>query len=249
MSDDYLLQAKEITKRFGGVVALNNVSFNISKSEIVGIIGPNGAGKTTLFNCISGVFPPDSGHILFNGVNITGLGPWQIARKGIARTFQIVRPMKHLTVLQNVMVGAYLKTKTKSEAMKIAIEKLKYVGLEHLRYKKASELNITQQKLMGLACALSIEPKLLMLDEVMAGLRPVEVNNLLSLLKKIRKEEKRSLLIIEHNMRAIMSISDRIIVLDNGEKIAEGKPIEVADDERVIKAYLGYDECEEYAQT
>jgi branched-chain amino acid transport system ATP-binding protein len=233
-----ILEVKGLTKRFEGLVALNNVSLTVSRGEILGLIGPNGAGKTTLFNCITGFYPPDSGEVIFEGEDITNLVPHAVAKKGIARTFQVVRAFHSMSVLDSVTTGALCRTKDVREARQIAMEILEFTGLIKKRDIPAHSLTIVDRKRLGLASALATKPKLLLLDEAVAGLNPAEIDEIIGLLKRIR-ESGVTLFVVEHVMRFIMSIADRIIVLHHGEKIAEGKPKEIAEDERVIEAYLG----------
>jgi branched-chain amino acid transport system ATP-binding protein len=235
-----MLEIKGLRKVFGGVIAVQNLDFHLTEGEILGLIGPNGAGKTTVFNLISGFVRPSAGRIAFQGSEIVGVEPHQICLKGITRTFQIVQPFRSISVLENVMTGAFSKEKIFHSAKKKAIEILQFLGLMELQHQEAGSLPIASQKRLELAKALATEPKLLLLDEVMSGLTPTEIIDVLSIIKKIR-DSGITLFVIEHVMHAIMSISDRIIVLHHGEKIAEGNPKEISKDKKVIDAYLGED--------
>jgi len=240
MSDTAILQVQDVSKRFGGLQALAHATFDLPKGQILGLSGPNGAGKTTLFNCINGIYPPEEGQVLFLGEEITGLKPYQIARRGLARTHQIVQPLEELTVLENVMVGSCFghEQRSLSRAEEIAGEVLSFVGLAERREQLAASLNVAQKKRLELARALAARPHLLLLDEVLAGLNPTEIAEMVEVVRQIR-DQGVTILIIEHVMHALMNVSDRVIVLDYGEQISEGTPEEIANDPKVIEAYLG----------
>jgi branched-chain amino acid transport system ATP-binding protein len=233
-----LLDVNGLTMKFGALVANKDVSFSVDKGQIVGLIGPNGSGKTTLFNCISGLYKPIAGRVIFDGTDVTSMPSYKIARLGLTRTFQIVRPLSDMTVMENVMVGAYLRTADKEAARKEAEKCVKLCSLDVFRDRPAGALTIGNKKRLEVARILATSPKLIMLDESVAGLTSTEVKEMVALILKLRNEG-RTVLMIEHIMEAIMPIADKIVVLSSGNKIAEGRPEEIAKDERVIRAYLG----------
>jgi len=235
-----ILKLEGLTKEFGGLRAIDNLSMEIKAGGIMGLIGPNGAGKSTAFNCIAGVYAPTAGRIFFAGEDISGKKPWDLCKKGLARTFQIVKPFASKTVLYNVTVGSFATCKGRSEAEDKALQVLKFLNLDDKKDICAGTLTIADRKRLEVARALATEPKLLLLDEVMAGLRPSEVDEVVEMIRKIR-DSGVTILLIEHIMRAIMALSDRIVVIQFGKKISEGTPDQVASDPNVIKAYLGDD--------
>jgi branched-chain amino acid transport system ATP-binding protein len=233
-----LLSSQGLVRRFGGLTAINDVSIDVKPGEILGIIGPNGAGKTTLFNLLSGFMKPSQGTITFDGRSVAGMRPHRINRLGLARTFQLVRPFSRLTVLENVMVGTYRFASRKQEAVDRAREVLQLLGIEALSDRPAGELTTPGMKRLEVARALATRPKLLLLDEVMSGLTPTESRAMLPVIQRIR-DSGVTILMIEHVMHAIMALSDRIVVLHHGQKLAEGTPVQIAADQNVIAAYLG----------
>lgn len=235
-----ILMCSGVTKTFGGLVAVNDISFSMKKGEIKGVIGPNGAGKTTLFNLISGVYKPDTGHIFLLGEDVTGLSSHELCKKGVGRTFQITKPFPGLTVRKTVAIGALNRFNSVSEANEKADEILKFVGLYEKKDVLGSNLTVIERKRLEVARALATDPKLLMLDEVVAGLSPSEVNQIINLIYEIKNKDI-SIIIIEHVLQAIMKVSDSIVVLNYGKKLAEGIPQEISENEKVIEAYLGED--------
>ena len=236
----FLLEVKNLTKRFGGLVAVESLSFAVNAGETVSIIGPNGAGKTTVFNLITGFYRPTSGEIRFDGWDLIGSRPHKIALAGVGRTFQVVKPLRGLTVYENVLVGAFAHTGDRSEAKRIACEILDFTDLASLSEMIADGLPIGMRKRLELARSLATSPKLILLDEVMSGLNPTESKEAIDLIRRLRDERGISAVAgVEHVMQVVMSISDRVIVLNHGKKIAEGPPSKVIDNPDVIEAYLG----------
>jgi len=236
-----LFEFENVTKSFGGLLAVKEVSFSLASKEIVGLIGPNGAGKTTVFNLVTGMLKPDSGRILFDGQEITRLAPYKICRKGIARTFQLVRTFNRLTAIENVMAGRVygsLPIGNIQQARAEAEEILDLAGLSNKRLHYAASLGLVDRKRLEIARALATKPRLLLLDEMFAGLNTAEIDDAIDMVRKIR-DSGISLIVVEHVMKVIMGISDRVVVLTVGVKIADGPPEEVVGNEQVIKAYLG----------
>jgi len=237
-----LLSLTRLSKRFRGLVAVDGVSFTVPEGAIFAVIGPNGAGKTTLFNMIAGAIPPDSGTVSFAGEDITGLAPDVVCRRGIARTFQLVRPFPALSVEDNVIVGALLRRHDVGAARVRAHELLLRFDLFDRRHHPASSLTLPDRKRLEVMRALATEPKLLLLDEVVAGLRPTEVDRLVGVLRELNRDSGLTILLIEHVMRAVMALASRVLVLDHGVAIAEGEPREVVRDPAVVQSYLGQSE-------
>jgi branched-chain amino acid transport system ATP-binding protein len=233
-----LLQVDHVVKNFGGLTAINDVSFDIREGEILGLIGPNGAGKTTMFNVINGFFSPNRGEVRFKGRKVSGLKPHKLCKMGIARTFQVVKPLQRLSVLDNVIASAFVRAATHRKAEQIALEALEFTHLLGDRDVVSKGLPLGKRKRLEIARALATQPELLLLDESFAGLNPSELNESIGIIKRI-KEKGITTMIIEHHMKVIMAISDRIVVLNYGEKIAEGTPAEISANTEVVEAYLG----------
>jgi branched-chain amino acid transport system ATP-binding protein len=234
-----MLEVNNVTKRFGGMTAIDLLSFKVEDNKIISIMGPNGAGKTTLFSLISGYLHPGEGDIIFNGETITNLPPSKICRRGLTRTFQIVQPFMNLSILDNVIIGALNWAETIAEAKDYSLHTLEKVGLIERKDHLASTLTLAGKKRLELSRAMATKPTLLMLDEVMAGLNKVESKQIMDLVAKIHVEQKMTILFIEHLLNIVMHLSDKIIVLNYGKKIAEGTPQEISQDQGTIDAYLG----------
>jgi branched-chain amino acid transport system ATP-binding protein len=233
-----LLEVKKVSRFFGGITAVKDVTFDITKGGILGLIGPNGAGKTTLFNVVNGFYPPSRGEVFFKGEKISGLKPHQICQLGLARTFQVVKPLQRMSVLDNVVASAFLRAKDRKEADAIAADVLNFTALYDDRNVISKGLPLGKRKRLEIARALATQPDLLLLDESFAGLNPSELDESIQIIRNIKKKGI-TIMIIEHHMKVIMSISDRIVVLNYGEKIAEGSPLDIGKNPLVVEAYLG----------
>lgn len=233
-----LLETKGITKRFGGLVAVNDLSLQLERGQIVGLIGPNGAGKTTAFNMISGFYRADQGKVIFDGKDITKLRADQICKLGLTRTFQVVKPFPELSVIENVVVGAYNRTNKQKEAHQKSMEIMEFLGMLEIADMTAGSLSVAYRKRLEVAKALATDPKVILLDEAMAGLRPTETDEMIELMKQISNQGI-GLLLVEHVMKVIMSLADQIVVIHHGDKLAEGTPEQIANNKVVIDAYLG----------
>jgi branched-chain amino acid transport system ATP-binding protein len=238
-----IFEARNLVKYFGGLAAVNGVSFKVEKGEIFGLIGPNGSGKTTVFNLINNYYPLTSGDVFFNGKSIKGLKTHMICHLGIARTFQVVKPLARMTVLENVTASAFCRVNTIKEAQKLALEAIEFCGLEHYRDQRAKGLPIGLRKRLEITRALATQPELILLDETAAGLNPKELDQAIALIREINRRGV-TIIIVEHIMKVIMTISNRILAINHGQPITEGTPEQISRNPEVIKAYLG----EEYAQ-
>ncbi len=238
MSFEPILQVSDLTKRFGNLVAVDDVSMQIYEGEIVGLIGPNGAGKTTLFNVITGLYKPDTGRVVFKGANITGLLPHKVCKLGMSRTFQVMKAFNNLTVEDAVRVGAYNRCSEREVNAKVD-EVIAFCDLKEIAHQKCGDLGLAPLKRVELARAMATEPDLLLLDEAGAGLNAVELAELMAMLRRLNEEKKVTLCVVEHVMQMVMGLCARIIVLDSGDIIAEGCPSEISKNQRVIEAYLG----------
>lgn len=233
-----LLQVKGVSMFFGGLAAISDVSFDIQKGDILGLIGPNGAGKTTMFNVVNGFYAPSKGEVFFNGKKISGLKPHQVCKLGMARTFQVVKPLQRMSVLDNVIASAFLRVKNRGEAEDLAVETIKFSGLYDDMHVISKGLPLGKRKKLEIARALATQPHMLLLDESFAGLNPAELDESIGIIRKI-KDRGITIMIIEHHMKVIMAISDRIVVLSYGQKLAEGTPKEIGNNPLVVEAYLG----------
>ena len=233
-----MLELRGLTRRFGGLVAVNDVSLSVQRGELLGLIGPNGAGKTTLFNLLMGLLPPSAGEVHFEGQRISGLKPHQVCRRGMVKTFQNVALFPDLSVLDNVLTGGLVRLSV-ADARALALDKLALVGMAHIAAKRAADLSFPEKAMVELARALCTQPKLVLLDEVMAALNHAEMDQILELIRRLRRDEGLTFIVIEHHMRAIMNLCERIVVLNFGQKIAEGPPQQISRDPDVIAAYLG----------
>ena len=233
-----MLELRGLTRRFGGLVAVNDVTLSVQRGELLGLIGPNGAGKTTLFNLLMGLLPPSAGEVHFEGQRISGLKPHQVCRRGMVKTFQNVALFPDLSVLDNVLTGGLVRLSV-AAARALALDKLALVGMAHIAAKRAADLSFPEKAMVELARALCTQPKLVLLDEVMAALNHAEMDQILELIRRLRRDEGLTFIVIEHHMRAIMNLCERIVVLNFGQKIAEGPPQQISRDPDVIAAYLG----------